>query len=168
MKPADILLMKGNSWATDLVTWVGESDVSHAALVIAVEPFPIVIESVNPRVRTVPLDVAIQDHTPVYLLKDLTVTPAQAEQIVREALKWSTMDYSFAQCGIAALDELTKSRWFSQHQLMPEAPMCSWLVAESRKAVGLDFGEPAAGTGPWDIKRFAESHPDKYQILRLR
>mgnify|MGYP001558704015 FL=1 len=169
MQAADILLMKGNSgWASDLVTWVGNSDVSHAVLVICTEPTPIIIESINPRVRTVPLDVAIQDHSPVYLLKNTQLTPAQREYIVRAALKWSTRDYSFHQCAIAAIDELTQSRWASQHQLFPEAPMCSWLVAEAYKENGLDFGEPAAGTGPWDIKKFALAHPQFYEVLRLR
>ena len=169
MRAGDIIAMKGNSgWMSNLVTNVGGTDVSHVALIIAVDPFPIVIESVNPRVRTIPLDIAIEDHSPVYLLKNLKLLLSQRWHIVREALKFSTRDYSFLQCAIAGLDEITRSRWFSQHQITPEAPMCSWLVAEGYKAAGLDFGEPAAGTGPWDIKKFADTHPDIYQVLRLR
>ena len=169
MKPADIIGMRGNSgWATDLVLKATRGEISHVALVVCVEPLPIVIESVNPRVRTVPLDVAIADHSLVYLMKDLSLTPAEREDVVRAALRWSTYDYSFLNCAWPALDDLTKTRWFSQHLSSPNSPMCSWLVAESRKAIGKFFGQPAESTDPEDILRFAKQHPTIFEVLKLR
>lgn len=167
--PADIIVSLGQSWATPLVTSVTRGRVSHASLVISVEPVPLIIEAVYPRVRVVPIDLCVADHPAVYLLEDLTLTKAERITVVREACKYSSADYSFLRCTIVGLDKMLDTTWFSENVWPGNNPMCSWEVSQSRRVIGKDFGHPTDSTSPEDILTFAEKYNgQKYRVLKLR
>jgi len=170
MKPADIIGVLGNIFFSKAVTWAaGDGLISHVGLVLCTDPLAIVIESVNPEVRTIPLDQAIQHHTRVFLMKALTLTDEERKTIIREACKWSAADYSFAKCIWTQLDEVTKSTWFSEHMPSSENPECAWMVSEAYKAAGKYFGGTTSTyNGPNTILRFAQSHPQFFQVLKLK
>ena len=142
IKPADIIGIMGSVWASKLITWAeGGGLISHVGLVLCIAPIVLVLETVNPETRVVPLDVAVQQHPRVFLMKALTLTDNERKLIVREACKWSTADYSFTKCIWAGLDEITKTTWFSENLYSsPDQAQCSWTVAQAYKAAGKYFG----------------------------
>ena len=169
LSAGDILCMLGSSWATPLVTSATKGRVSHAAVIISVEPVPLIIEAVYPRVRVVPIDVCVADHPVVYLLEDLTLTPQQRKTVIREACKYSSADYSCLRVAIVGLDKMLDTTWFSENVWPGNNPMCSWEVSQSRRVIGKDFGHPTDSTSPEDILTFAEKYNgQKYRVLKLR
>ncbi len=168
MQAGDIIGMLGNVPASQLVTHVLHARISHVGLLLCTEPVPLIIESTNPEVRTVPLDVAIANHPRVILYENLLLGPRRRQVIIREACKYSCADYSYLKCAIVGLDRMLDTYWFSQNLWSGINPMCSWFVSQAYRAAGLDFGRPEDSTSPEDIDHFAVTHPQLYQTLVLR
>lgn len=168
IRAGDIIAALGSSWATPLVTYATRGRISHTAMVIAVEPVPLILEAVYPRVRVVPIDVCVADHPLVYLLEDLSLTDAERKTVIREACKYSSADYSCARCAIVGLDKMIDTTFFTDFIWPGLNPMCSWVVSQSRRVIGKDFGHPNDSTSPEDILSFAEQNPQFYKVLQLR
>ena len=169
LREADIILVQGHSWATAPVQWVTGGRVSHAGLVIAIKPFPIIIESTWPRVRTVPLSKMIEDDELVLALEAQNLTDYERGEIVNEALKFSATNYSLVKAGMLGMDNLLDTDFFTSHFNFTNNSICCYLDVVSYRKMRKFFGKaPDANVDCEDMLKFAESHPHIFKILRLR
>ena len=168
MKPGDLLGMLGTVWASKLVEKIDHSEISHVAMVLCLDPLPLIIESTPEGVRTIPLEIVCAEHPRVFLLKALTLTDAERVQLIKSVCKFSAMGYSYLRCGLVGLDELSGSTIFTQYLTKHLDPMCSFAMASAYKDIGRDFGQPQEATSPGHILNFARAHKNLYTVLQLK
>jgi len=169
---ADILLTLGPYRLSQVIAKTtqempGEA-VSHAALVVAESPLPLIIESVPPRVRVKTYIDAILTARHSVLLSPRLVSADQRIVIVKKALEFEGALYGYDRYIGAAMDTILGSDWCARHLYLSKSfPYCSVLVSASYEAQGLDFGEPAQGVVPNEILAFAVRHPELYTIIEI-
>ena len=169
MQPADLILVKGHSWATAPVIWATGGNVSHVGMVVSTDIVPLIIESTFPRVRTVPLDVMIQGDSRVILLKALNLTREDRIEIVREACKFSATGYSLTKAGLLGFDNLFDTNFFTEHLDFSDNTICCYLAVHAYRTRQKYFGKTNdANIDCNDIENFALSHPQFFQILVLK
>lgn len=179
LQAGDIIGMMGKVAMSQAVASFTHGEISHVALVVAVDPVALVLESVF-HARTVPLDVAAAAHAPVYLLQHRELSQPRRRAIVERAytlavpsMNWvdklvcfspqvreilgqelsalNTEGYSFLRGLLVGLDRMTSSYFFTEHAPGSLDPMCSWLVAQAYNWVGYQFDRPPDSCTPQDI-----------------
>lgn len=169
---ADILLTLGPYRLSDLIGSVTQElpgkAFSHAALVIAESPLPLIIESVPPRVRVRTYATALLRIKHALLLSPRLLTHEQRAAIVEKALECEGALYGFSRYPALFFDSWLDVDWCARHLFLTKRhPVCSVLVSAAYETQGLDFGEPAQGVTPAEIFAFAVTHPDLYAITNL-
>lgn len=168
MRPADILLSHGHYHLSDAIA-AKNRGYSHASLVVAVDPIPMLIEAVPPVTRVIALDDLLVESKKVALLNNLQLSDAQRLRIVRNALHTIGQRYGLERFVGLGLDSIFDTQWFGDHlYISKEYQVCSGLVAAVYDAELLNFGVKAEGATPGEIDAFAESHPAIYQKTILK
>ena len=169
---ADILLSLGPYRLSELIARstqeIPGDAFSHAALVIAEAPLPLIIESVPPRTRVYPYNDALLHVEHAVLLQPRTLSVETRVAIAKKALEFEGALYGVDRFLGGMLDAWLDTDWCTQHlYLSKRFPWCSVLVAAAYDAQGLDFGEPAQGVMPAEIFAFAKTHPHLYSIIEV-
>lgn len=171
---ADILLTLGPYHASDWIAratreTIDVAAVSHAALVIAGEPLPLIIESVPPRARVRTYESALTDIKNAILLSPKNLSEDTRLGIAKKAMEFEGRPYGFDRYVGALADAVLDKDWASEHLYFSKKfPYCSVLVSAAYDAFGLDFGEPAQGVTPAEILTFAVRHPDVYEWVYVK
>ena len=161
MKSGDIILVTGTAWISKQIMAktalpTDEITVSHAGLFICDQ---YVLEALPKGVVTSKYpDSFPETH---YIFSPKNITTVQQADICKKALTYSADPYGWGKLGTQYLDWLTSSKVWSSYGL-DKYPICSYIVAQAYKSVGLDFGVPTKGTTPMDILRFCLNNIDKY------
>lgn len=160
MQPGDIVLSLGSyhtSKAIAKVTAVDGECWSHAALIVAVDPHPLIVQAVPPRVECCLLQDLIGHADKVMVLEDTTLTADEREIVVWEGMRCVGQLYGFDRFPGLLLDELFETDWFGDHWFLSrKAPVCSIVVAAGRDKIGKDFGVAAQGANPSEIGAFSK------------
>jgi hypothetical protein len=175
LMPGDILCVRGSGWLSDGIAsaeYGGKEpaqSATHVGILIEGDPIPVVIEALN-RVMTRPLSVSIAGAQKAFVLYDRSLTNAQREAVVVNACTFSSKDYGYTDLIAQWLDAKLGTFWFTNQSgwLLSHWPICSYVVAASYAAVGLDFGVDTNSVKPSDILTFAQSHPELYQVSQIR
>lgn len=173
-QPGDIILSLGNhrisSWIADM-TDEGGGRWSHAAVILATSPFPMVVEATPPRVRVTPLqrlqDTAIQ----VRLLHaiDPDVTALKRAEICRYALDLCGARYGFQDFPGLMLDSLVGTDWFGNHLTFNrDVLVCSVLCCTTWAKAGFTFESDPWGMTPSEIASYAMRKPHKWMMMDVK
>jgi Permuted papain-like amidase enzyme, YaeF/YiiX, C92 family len=168
----DIIAVRGKGWLSDNII-KAEYDkptydmVSHVGICINASP-PIVIEALN-TVKTNPLFVTMANAAAVYQLHPKALTDAQREIIINTAVSFSNKSYGYLDLALQLFDAATHTNiwtrkfawWLSRY------PICSFVVAASYGAAGLNFGVDTRSARPSDIMTFALANPNLYEVKEL-
>jgi hypothetical protein len=168
-QPGDILAVRGKGFfARGILAATGDT-VSHVGMVVGDRPV-IIIEALL-RVETRPIEKSVSDAEAAYLLQDLSLSMQKREAIVKRACQFSAADYGWADILLQLANAIFRTTWFTDHLtfgLLKQFPICSYLVAESYKTMGLTFGkEKEESITPADIYNFAVQHPSIYTVTKL-
>ena len=124
------------------------------------------------RVKTRPIEESVADAERAYLLQDISLSADQREAIARRALKFSAADYGWADIILQLANAIFRTTWFTDHLtfgFLDQFPICSYLVAQSYKTIGLTFGKKKEESiTPADIYNFAENNPSIYTVTKLK
>lgn len=160
MHPGDIVLSLGSYRASKAIAHITEVDGerwSHAALIVAVDPYPLIVQAVPPRVECCLLSDLVDHADRVVLLEDTTLTDHERSLVVWEGMKCVGQLYGFDRFPGLLLDELFETDWFGDHWFLSrKAPVCSIVVAAGRDKIGKDFGVAAQGANPSEIGAFSK------------
>ena len=168
MQPADIIATRSNTWLSRIIR-KGETRadngepalVSHVGLFIAPD---IVIQALS-RVVTTAYPKGFEDDEYV-VLSPTEISNANRRLIVEAALSYSSNSYGWLKILGQGLDVVFRTRWFMKHVFtLDKFPICSYVVAQAYKSIGLDFGVPTTTTTPDDILDFAIENSDKYVVV---
>jgi hypothetical protein len=169
-QPGDILAVRGKGFFAKGFLAATGNTVSHVGMVIGSEPFVIVIEALL-RVKTWPIEESISGAEASYLLQDLSLSMHKREAIVRRDCHFSASDYGWADILLPLANAVFRTTWFTDHLtfgLLNQFPICSFLVAESYKTIGLTFGKlKEESITPADIYNFARQHRSVYTVTNL-
>ncbi len=172
MMPGDIVLSLGKYRTSRFIAEVTAEEGelwSHAALIVAISPYPIIVQAVPPRVQCCLLLDLMQQADKAMLLHDLSLTDEQRNIVVYEGMRCVGQLYGMDRFAGLLLDELLDTEWFGDRwALSREAPVCSVLVAAGRDKLGKHFGVEAQGATPAEIGAFSLRHPDLYQRILLQ
>ncbi len=153
----DLLGVQGTGWLSDSIrSATGGGPLSHIAIVTAIEPFVQVTEALD-RVRVRSLDDRLFDAQHVWLLKS-PLSPEDRNVACRNALKHAGDDYGYANILWQEMDELTRSRWFTEHLVnVTHDVICSELAALCEAKLGLrpDDATPNDFWGWWQVEKWA-------------
>ena len=174
IQPGDILCVDGSGWlsagiiAAEYGTVAPARPVSHVGIFVAGDPYPIVIEALW-RVKTNTLPVSLAGTQKAWVLHDDSITPAQRNIIVGEALSFSAKDYGYLDLIAQGFDAIAHVDWATHYlsTFLDEFPVCSFVVAKAYAQINLDFGVSSADIKPSDIMTFAETHPLIYSIAEI-
>ena len=170
-QPGDILAVRGKGFFARGILAATGNTVSHVGMVTGVEPFVMIIEALL-RVTTRPIEESVADAERAYLLQDISLSAGQREAIVRRALKFSAADYGWGDILLQLANAIFRTTWFTDHLtfgLLNQFPICSYLVAESYKTIGLTFGKKEEESiTPADIFDFALKNPSIYIVTTLK
>ena len=168
MKPGDMILIRGTGTLSNEILKATNGDVSHAALLIGVNP-AICIEALD-RVKTNPLHITVQNAAAVYMVEDQSLTDADREAIVYAALTFSADDYNYMDLALQGLDSLSHSTWFTHilaHQFLDRWPICSYVVSKAyERGIGRTFNKPSDSITPQDLYLAGQYKP--YTKLKLK
>lgn len=168
-KPGDILAVRGKGFFARGILAATGNTVSHVGMVVGDSPV-IVIEALL-RVKTRPIEESVADAEAAYLLQDLSLSADKRDTIVKRACQFSAADYGWGDIILQAANAILRTTWFTDHLtfgLLNQFPICSYLVAESYKTVGLTFGKrKEESITPADIYNFAEKNPSIYTVTKL-
>ena len=173
LKAGDVFLTRGTgpiSWLIRKFTrGIGEkrTKVNHVGLIVKGGPVDEAI-AVEALVRVISHPLWSQygppsaDLVAIYRPKNLTADEIDA--IVRTAEKYLKKEYGLIRLAAHLAD------WFlfgayAFRRLVPKGkyPICSWLVAESFRAAGKDFGMEPGESSPDDIWDFVTEETKKYE-----
>jgi len=171
MQPGDIVLSLGSyrtSKAIATVTAVDGEQWSHAALIVAVDPYPLIVQAVPPRVECCLLSDLVDHADKVMVLEDTTLTAEERKIVVKEGMLCVGQLYGFDRFPGLLLDELFETDWFGDHWFLSRnAPVCSIVVAAGRDKIGKGFGVEAQGANPSEIGAFSK-RPGYYDRITLK
>ena len=143
--------------------------VSHVGMLVGDNPV-IVIEALL-RVKTRPIEESLADAEAAYVLQDLSLSVQKRDTIVMRACQFSAADYGWADIVLQLANAIFRTTWFTDHLtfgLLNQFPICSYLVAESYKTIGLTFGkQKEESITPADIYNFAQKNPSIYTVTKL-
>lgn len=171
---ADILLTRGNGpasrWIADLSKEDGSKEFSHAALVIAGDPLPLLVEAISPRVHICTVDEALERAAYAVLVSPLNISDEDRLAISKAGLAFENQLYGYFRYIGFLGDTVLQADWCSLRLGIPKShPVCSVLVAASYGIRGLDFAEPARGVTPNEIGAFAYRHEGKkYSLSQVK
>lgn len=172
MKPGDIILSLGSYHLSKVIaniTAVEHEQWSHAALLVAVDPYPLIVQAVPPKVQCCLLSDLVEHADKVLLLHDLSLSEYERSLVVWEGMRCVGQLYGIDRFAGLLLDELLDTQWFGDHwALSRSAPVCSVLVAAGRDKLGKNFGVAAQGATPSEIGAFSLRRPDLYQRILLK
>ena len=168
MQPGDIIATRSPTWLSRTIRKAQtRSDNGQPALVSHVGLFispDIVIQALS-RVVTTPFPKSFQKDEYI-VLSPLNLSNANRRIVVERALTYSSNSYGWLKILGQGLDVVFHTRWFMSHVFtLDKFPICSYVVAEAYKSIGLDFGVPTTTTTPDDILDFAMENSDKYLIV---
>lgn len=172
IQPGDIILSLGSYRTSKLIASLTEEEGeywSHAALIVAVSPYPLIVQAVPPRVECRLLSDLVDHADKVLLLHDKSLTDHERAIVVWEGMKCVGQLYGIDRFPGLLLDELLNTDWFGDRwRLSREAPVCSVLVAAGRDKLGKNFGVNAQGATPSEIGAFSLIHPDVYARIAIK
>jgi hypothetical protein len=168
-QPGDILAIRGKGFFARGILAATGNTVSHVGMVVGDSPV-IVIEALL-RVKTRPIGESIADAETAYLLQDLSLSPQKRDTIVKRVCQFSAADYGWGDIVLQLANAIFRTTWFTDHLtfgLLNQFPICSYLVAESYKTIGLTFGkQKEESITPADIYNFAEKNTSIYTVTKL-
>ena len=172
--PGDVVGVRGVGWLSDGIVKAEYGSnppanaISHVGIVIGANP-PTVIEALN-EVKTNPLSVTIADAAKAFIIHDKVLTDEQRAAIVAKACTFSADDYGYADLLAQLLDAQFGTFWFTDRMswLLKHWPICSYVVAASYHAVGLNFGVDDASCKPSDVMNYATAHPYLYDVTAIK
>lgn len=169
---ADILLSLGPYRLSELIARstqeIPGDAFSHAALVIAEAPLPLIIESVPPRARVCSYTDALLHVEHAVLLQPRTLSVETRVAIAKKALECEGALYGLSRFPGLLLDSWLDSDWCGANLFLSKRhPVCSVLVSAAYESRGLDFGEPAQGVTPAEIFAFAKTYPTVYSMTEV-
>lgn len=172
MEPGDIVLSLGKYRTSRIIAEMTAEEGelwSHAALIVAISPYPLVVQAVPPRVQCCLLSDLVDHADKVVLLHDLSLGDDERSLVVWEGMRCVGQLYGMDRFAGLLLDELLDTEWFGDRwALSREAPVCSVLVAAGRDKLGKNFGVEAQGATPAEIGAFSLRRPDLYQRISLK
>ena len=114
---------------------------------------------------------SVADAEAAYLLQDLSLSHQKRASIVKRACQFSADDYGWGDIVLQLANAIFRTAWFNDQLtfgLLNQYPICSYLVADSYKAIGLTFGrQKEESITPADIYNFAEQNPSIYTVTKL-
>lgn len=171
MQPGDIILSLGKFHTSKAIAKITEVDGerwSHAALIVAVDPYPIIVQAVPPRVECCLLEDLCEHSEKVMLLHDLTLSDVERKTVVYEGMQCVRQFYGVDRFLPLLLDEMLDTDWFGDNWFLSrKAPVCSVLVAAGRDKIGKDFGVKAQGANPSEIGAFSKT-PGYYERVTIK
>lgn len=169
-KPGNILAVRGKRFFDRGILAATGNTVRHAGMVTETGPFVIVIEALL-RVKTRPIEESVANAEKAYLLQDLSISADQRANIVKWGLRFYAADYGWGDILLQLANAIFRTTWFTDHLtfgLLNQFPICSYLVAESYKTIGLTFGKKEEESiAPADIYNFAIGNPSIYTVTTL-
>lgn len=134
MKPADIILVRGSGPLSDAICKATNSPVSHAAMVVGVNPH-IVIEAISPRVAVRPLSRCLNGVKGAWILrrKDPWFDGKRAA-IVNDALSYCDDQYGWIDLMLQGLDAIGKTTIVTDllaGPILKHWPICSYIPARA-------------------------------------
>jgi hypothetical protein len=107
--------------------------------------------------------------TELCIFRPKNLTNEQVEKIVAKAESYVGDDYGYLKLLAYAADWcLGERNVFRRLCRIDSRPICSYLVARSYEAAGLDFGVDDYAASPDDILDFCTGNPDKYVFVWQR
>lgn len=168
MTPGDILLSLGPWGLSNLIAKSNEGW-SHASLLVAVDPCPLIVEAAPPMARCVLLSALLEESQKVTLLHDMSLTEEERRIVVETAMRCVGQLYGVDRFAGLLLDQWLETSWFGDNMYISKRfPVCSGLVAYTREVIGKDFGVKTQGATPGEVARFASAHPDVYRVEVLK
>lgn len=170
---ADILLSRGAWFGSDIIARATAEDdaraYSHAALFVAGDPVPLVIEAVPPRINICSLESALERVAHAVLMSPINLSADDRTAMVRTALKFEGHLYGILKFLPFTLDAMLGVDWCSQYlNIAKSYPVCSVLVASAYETVkGWDFHEPSRGVTPNELAAYGRAHPEQYALTHL-
>lgn len=157
MLPGDIVLSLGK-WGISETIASSNRGWSHASLVVATDPCPLIVEAVPPAAKCVLLADLLDCSRKATLLHDLSLTGDERRVVVEAGMKCVGQLYGLDRFAGLLLDQLFETSWFGDNfYLSKKFQVCSGLVAYTRELIGKDFGVKAAGATPGEISAFCDS-----------
>lgn len=92
------------------------------------------------------------------------VSDVRRELLVAKAIEYKGRTYGYLKIAAHFLDFCLNGAYvFRRFCLMDRYPICSWLVANCYKRIGINLGEEINEIQPDDIDDFCLSHPDIFR-----
>lgn len=156
IEAGDLVGVQGSSWLSDQIrASTGNGPLSHIAIVTATQPFVQVTEALS-RVVVRSWEDRLADAAHLWLLK----SPLSLEDRVaacRTALTHVGQDYGYENIIWQELDDLSKSRWFTEHMVrLTSDDICSELASICETKLGLrsESATPNDFWGWWTVQRW--------------
>jgi hypothetical protein len=91
------------------------------------------------------------------------ISDVRRELLMSKAIKYRGQTYGYLKIVAHFLDFCLNGAYvFRRLCLMDRYPICSWLVANCYKSIGIDLGKPVNEIQPDDIDDFCLKHPDEF------
>ncbi len=175
LKPGDIILTRGAGLISKGIRFftrrIGEprTKVNHVGLIVEAGPTnqAVVVEALSRVKRHTLAKQYGGGKAQVAVYRPLNLSVEQLGTITQVAESHVGKKYGYVKIALHMADwVLLGAHVFRRLGRMGKYPICSWLVADSYKAAGLDFGVARNAASPDDIHDFVTSNPDKYEKIR--
>lgn len=170
----DILLICGRSILSGLIAKLSAeepeaketiAEYSHVGFVVAGAPLPLMIESVIPRVRVIPVTAVLPHADHATIMRPRFLADREAELVVVACGTVGNL-YGFTAYPGFLADAIFHTDMFSQFSLF-HYQICSQHVGFIYNAITYTFGEASVGLTPNEISLWGTRHPEEWEMLPI-